>query len=435
MARAAMPKAKPKKATKVQQPRVRKSLLQDPSWEGCEKWSGQRFSNAKHSASWYYNQNYATNDLIEFVFEWMQTQEQYTRNDIRAARLAKANTVGPAAGIYARMLSMGMPDEHTAYSKYWMSLDGTSDEPPKPVSAFINKKIKLAIAEGETLQEAVKEKDTQAVDVNAPSIQERMRDTCSSMVEELEEFLDSLMLNEDPEAAAAFNPLSVLRTKQAKPGHARIIRNWYIGERDEFTELLNPPTAAKLKKMSDREQDMVAQLKEGYNHLDAKQRKMWLSVYQRITDACDIIEKESKIVRAPRKVKAKSPADLVKALKFKNSDSDYGIASVPPTSLVGANIALVFNTKTRKIGVYYASNVDPKGMARAGSGLSVKGTSLVGFDTERSVQRTVRKPAELLPQIKKTTRAKTEKLFEAIATTETKLNGRFNEDVVILAVF
>lgn len=434
MARAAITKAKPKKATKVQQPRLRKSLLTDPSWEGAAKWSGQRFSKEKHSASWYYNQNYATTDLIDFVFEWMQTQEQYTRTDIRAARLAKAYSVGPAAGIYARMLSMGMPNIHPGYNDYWLSLAGTSNNEPKPFSDFINRKIADAIAEGAKYLETSKEKEVET-NVPVPSIQDRMRDTCSAMVEEFEEFLDGLMISQDATAATEFNPLSVLRSKQAKPGHARIIRGWYIGERDEFNELLSPPTAAQIKKMSERDLDMVAQLKEGYNHLDAKQRKMWLSVYQRITDACDIIEKESKIVRAPRKVKAKSPADLVKALKFKNSDSDYGIASVPPTSLVGANIALVFNTKTRKIGVYYASNVDPKGMARAGSGLSVKGTSLVGFDPERSVQRTVRKPAELLPQIKKTTRSKTEKLFEAIATTETKLNGRFNEDVVILAVF
>ena len=74
-------------------------------------------------------------------------------------------------------------------------------------------------------------------------------------------------------------------------------------------------------------------------------------------------------------------------------------------------------------------------MGRPGSGFSVKGTTLLGYDEEKSVQRTVRKTAEFLPVIKKTTKSKTEKLFQTLKTTETKLNGRFNDETVILAVF
>jgi hypothetical protein len=40
-----------------------------------------------------------------------------------------------------------------------------------------------------------------------------------------------------------------------------------------------------------------------------------------------------------------------------------------------------------------------------------------------------------LPIIKKTTKSKTEKLFQTLKTTETKLNGRFNDETIILAVF
>jgi hypothetical protein len=74
-------------------------------------------------------------------------------------------------------------------------------------------------------------------------------------------------------------------------------------------------------------------------------------------------------------------------------------------------------------------------LGRDGSGLSVKGTTLQGYNEEKSVQRTVRKTDEFLPQIKKTTKSKTEKLFQTLKTTETKLNGRFNNETVILAVF
>ena len=60
---------------------------------------------------------------------------------------------------------------------------------------------------------------------------------------------------------------------------------------------------------------------------------------------------------------------------------------------------------------------------------------LTGYDEEKSLQRTIRKPQEFLPEIKKATRAKTEKLFETLKTTETKLNGRINGETILLAAF
>ena len=52
----------------------------------------------------------------------------------------------------------------------------------------------------------------------------------------------------------------------------------------------------------------------------------------------------------------------------------------------------MFNIKTRKIGKYVATNIDPKGMQRQGSGLSVKGTSIIGYNETESIQKTLRKP-------------------------------------------
>ena len=282
-----------------------------------------------------------------------------------------------------------------------------------------------------------KEKDTSDTKKNiyVPSIKERMLETCSNMVTEIEEFVEGFVVSNDTTTVKDFNPLSILRKLMAKPGHVRIIRGWYVPERDEMFELLNPPSPAQKKRLSEYDLDQLAQLKEGYAHLSTKVTKSYLDIYQKIINACDIIEKEAKSTRKPRKVKVKSPEDLTKNMKFKISDETYGIASLSPASLVGANIALVFNCKTRKLGLYYASNIDPKGMGRPGSGFGVKGTTLTGFDQERSVQRTLRKPAELLPQIKKTTRSKTEKLFQTIKTTEIKMNGRFNADTIIMAVF
>lgn len=433
MARTATKKTKAK--VKIQAPRIRKNMLQDPQWDGAEKWSGEKFSQHKHAAYSYYNQNYKTSDLVDYVYEWMGKQEEYKRTDIRAAKVAKRNSLQPNLGIMARMLTMGMPVEHKAYSDWWVSLAGTSDTPPRPFDAFLRERIELAIKEGQEILKTVKQEEAAKNNAYIPSIQERMRETCGDMTDEIEEFLDGLVRDFDSKKAKDFDPITIFRKVQAKPGHVRIIRKWYEGEYQEFYELNNLPSASNIKKLSEKEQDEIAQLKEGYSHIDKKQAKEWLTVYEKILNACDIVEKEAKTQRAPRKVKAKSPEDLVKKLKFKTSDVELGIASVPPAKLIGANIALVFNAKNRKLGIYYASNVDPKGLQRAGSGFSVRGTTLVGYDEDRSVQKTLRKPADVLKEIKKTTRAKTEKIFSGLTTTETKLNGRFNDETVLLAVF
>ena len=132
-------------------------------------------------------------------------------------------------------------------------------------------------------------------------------------------------------------------------------------------------------------------------------------------------------MKSPRAKKAKPAEELVKKLKFHKSDDKLNITSVPPAQLVGANAAIVYNVRTRKIGYYIAVNT---------SGLAVKGTSLTNF-TDKSTQKTLRKPPE---QIKEFKALNTQKRFETwfekeVKTTETVLNGRFNEDTVILKVF
>ena len=84
--------------------------------------------------------------------------------------------------------------------------------------------------------------------------------------------------------------------------------------------------------------------------------------------------------------------------------------------------------------MYKARNIDPKGLARPGTGLMVKGTTLQDFDAETSVQKTLRKPAEMIKNFD-AGKLKCKKSFEELTTTPTKLNGRFNEHTIILRTF
>jgi hypothetical protein len=64
--------------------------------------------------------------------------------------------------------------------------------------------------------------------------------------------------------------------------------------------------------------------------------------------------------------------------------------------------------------------------------MTVKGSTLVGFDETRSVQKTVRKPEETLKEFKKAGKVKLRTFLNDINAVEVKLNGRLGIDTVIL---
>jgi hypothetical protein len=179
---------------------------------------------------------------------------------------------------------------------------------------------------------------------------------------------------------------------------------------------------------------MWEQLKEGYAHLKKAEIKMFVSAIEGLLDALEFVVDSAKATRAPRKAKPKSATKLVEKLKYLKTDDKFKIASVQPDQIIGANELWVFNIKTRKLGKYVAKNIDPKGMGRVGSGLSVKGTTIIGFNEIESVQKTLRKPADQLKEFKGAGKVKLRTFLDDIATLDTKMNGRINSDTVLVKI-
>ena len=168
------------------------------------------------------------------------------------------------------------------------------------------------------------------------------------------------------------------------------------------------------------------QLREAYKHNSRKNVKKLIEFYEAIMSACDQIAAEQKVLKKPRAKKVKPAEDLVKKLKFKLSDDKLSITSVPTAGLIGAQAAIVYNTKTRKIGMYIASSSE---------GLNVKGASIINF-TEKSFQKTLRKPDVQLKEFKEqNTQKRVETWFSKIKSTETALNGRVNAELILLKIF
>jgi hypothetical protein len=431
-----LPKATKRKKPRASVYRTPKSKLKEPSWEGWEEWSGEKFHRASVAAgSWYY-EYFKVTELQEHIWPWMLANE-YVKEDIRKAKAGSVH-LSAVVGYNCRQLALGKPDYNPKEAEYWESLPGTLGK-QNPTSEFLHKQIKIAIADGAdkvTEAENKKKEEERILAIKKqPSIQDRLRHASLEMTLPIEEFLDSWYAEYDKKILEEFDPSKLFRRLGVKQAHARIIRNYYLPGLQEMEDLNSPPTKAQLDKMDEKERDLAEQLQEGYEHLDNKQKKLVLQCFRKIVDACDILEAEGKANRKTRKVRLKSPEDIVKKLKFKQSDTTHGLASVEPTNIPYARILVVFNTKNRKLGVYYAKNIDPLNAKRPGTGLSVKGTTIIEYDETKSIQMTLRKPSEFLPEIKKATRHKFEKQFETLKTTQTKLNGRINNETILLACY
>jgi hypothetical protein len=244
------------------------------------------------------------------------------------------------------------------------------------------------------------------------NIQDRIRDQAVAMSDEIDAAIDSWIL--DPEA---FDPkgiklINLLRAKGAKAAQARYIKSFFAKGLAELQELASG--------------NADEQLREGYSSVSRKNIKKLIDFYEGIAQACEQLSAEAKVLKKPRAKKIKPAEELVKKVKFKAVDDKLGIVSVPVAGIIGAQGAVVYNTKTRKIGVY---------IAKTSAGLGVKGASISEF-TDKSIQKTLRKPEVQLKEFKEqNTQKRVETWFAKIKTTDTVMNGRLNEDTIILRLF
>jgi hypothetical protein len=141
--------------------------------------------------------------------------------------------------------------------------------------------------------------------------------------------------------------------------------------------------------------------------------------------ACDMLAQEAKVNRAPRKTKTVPKEKLIAKLKFKKTDEPLKLVSINPVDIIGASELWIFNIKTRKLGKYVATEFNT---------LNVKGTTIVNFDEFKSVQKTVRKPEEKLKEFKAAGKVQLRKFLDDINATDTKMNGRINEETILLKI-
>ena len=186
------------------------------------------------------------------------------------------------------------------------------------------------------------------------------------------------------------------------------------------------PFIERLAEWQEAKAGTCEDLKEGYSHWQAKDYKKYFEFVEAILADIDAYSKTKKAVKVARVKKAPNKQKQVAKMKYAKDNTTYKIASVDPVTVIGATELYVFNVKTRKLGKYVADT--HMGV------LGVKGTTIVGYDTNLSTQKTLRKPERQLPEFTGSSKAAKRKFLNGIKSVEIALNGRINSDTILLHV-
>ncbi len=210
-------------------------------------------------------------------------------------------------------------------------------------------------------------------------------------------------------------PIDILAKHNILPQHIPIILDVWKKELNEWYEV---------------QEGKDPQLVEGYSQFGKVQVKNMIKAIEQVISDLNSYISIKKASKTPRKRKPVPVEKIVSKLKylkeFKDAAAKLDLVSVHPTKLHGASEAWVYDTAKRKLHHYIADQYSQT--------FTVKGNTIIGFDTGKSEIKTLRKPGEQLKEIMGSKPA-ARKFFEGIKATATVPNGRFNENMLILKAF
>lgn len=380
---------------KVKAPREKRIAFADEKYTGTEpQWDTEEalgfddatFDNRLRRSFYYYNYHYSQKDCKKHVVEWVKSKpDMFDKAQLSAFIRSPDRSMSMTACSLIMAHRQGMP------------LKARHIE-------FLKEAIESAISVADPEAEEVVEGDKPKAYV--PTIQDRLNEKTSELIGELEGMFDDVVANK----AEKFKPYDWLTANNVVQSQLGKYEDLYNRRKDELL-------LAQSKKDE--------QVREGYSYLKATDFKRIIAWIDDLLNAVDQYRGVKKATKKARVKKAPSKEKLVAKLKYAKTDAALKIVSINPADIIGSSELWVYNAKTRKLGKYVAA---------AYKQLSIKGTSIEGFDTDKSTSKTLRKPDEKLKEFAKAGKIQLRKFLDDIKATETKLNGRISTDVLLLRV-
>ena len=247
-----------------------------------------------------------------------------------------------------------------------------------------------------------------------PNIQEILKDKAREAAGELEGLFDEYITS-GAGAKHTLRPMDEVAKKNVMPQHISLLTDVWKKKLNEIEEVLKGTDS---------------QLVQGYQHLTKTQLKNIVKFIELVISDLNSYISVKKAAKAPRARKAVPVEKQVAKLKylktFKDTATKLDLVSISPIKLHGASEAWVYDTAKRKLHHYIADDYSKT--------FTVKGSTLLGFDSAQSEVKTLRKPSEQIKEVMGSKPA-ARKYFKDIKAVSTTPNGRFNEHMIILKAF
>jgi hypothetical protein len=385
----------PKKAPK----KTRDPLFTDEKYTGGEpvwdteralKMSQEEFDHFLRKGFFYYNYFYAQKDLKKHAVKWMQ-ENKYSKADVSAFIRSPDRAIPMTA--YGLLMShrQGMPFREKELTYFKQQIANA-----------------IAAADLEPAESATGSKPTQIVaPAKVPTIQDRLNEKTSEHLSHFEGLYDEVVTGAavDPRAYDYFV--------------ANNVPQGQLGKFEDYVETQRMYLTAAVDKMDE-------QYVEAYKHYRAADFKRHFAFLDAIQTAIDQYRQVKKATKKARVKRAPNKEKIVSKLKFLKEEKTLKLVSINPVDIIGAQELWAYNTKTRKLYKYIADSLTGP--------LGIKGTSIINFDTAKSVGKTLRKPDEKLKEFAKASKVQLRKFLDEIKATETVGNGRINLDMILLKV-
>lgn len=363
-----------------------KYMGDEPTWEGQELLDIPDRKVRIMTALTWYNYSCDKKQAREFFDTWLKTREGGRELSAKFKRLPDS-AFYLTVGWVCRMALVGL------------HLNKIELEP-------IEAQIERLTARAEAIDEP--EESTEETAVKKETIQDRLEEKLSSVIGDIEGAVDDYMISKKD-----FNAYGFLEGAGLAANFAPRVAEVFQTRIEEFEEYL---------------EGRDSQLLEGYNHLGKRGVKDMIKFYQSIVDAAFAYKSAKIAARAKPKRKPVPPEKIVRKLKYLAQFEELKLESIDPRDILGASELWIYNTKTRKLGRYLAIThgdmvIQP---------LGVKNSNITGFDEQRSVAKTLRKPAEKLAEFRTQGKPGLRKFMDTIKSVETKLRPRISPETILL---
>ena len=334
----------------------------------------------------------------------MSALGQYNQVDDKALAKAVIHHVKKQNKDKATVLSKAANWELVSAGKLVMILDNNGYLSSEHTNV-LNQKIEEVYKKYSQVMKEEAKDDVKESKPKAPviSIEQRIIDAARTQSEDIDYAIDEFINTK----ASSFSTKAFLLKNGTSGAVAKKIADYYEYPLKEAQEAL----AGECE-----------QLVEGYSFFTKAELKKFIAFLQSIVDEC---RQHAVVVKKPRVSKPKAPGVIVKRMKYLIKFDELNMRSVDPATLVGADVAYIYNTKNRKLFKYEAQDT---------SGLTVKGTTIINYAIKASEAKTIRKPEVFFKDLKAAKR-EMNKQFNDLKTKPSDVNGRVNQDCIILGAF